>query len=287
MSVTPANGDPGAVFTLTATVTALNSTAKPTGTVTFYGNRGDNGSQVDGTATIDPNTGTAVIQIHPDMSGFENAVYGGDANFSRSNTVDNAYYTVNTPPAPTFEFWPYAWPNPATADETILIDVGYLDESGATVCEGSTVLGENVTLPDNYHTWVFIGPLSVGTHYITAGGGCPTAPGESDVLTLVVLPAPTTVSDPPSTSNGDIETTPAAAVKSADPPAVKSVHAATTSTSASKAAFADPTTTDPGPALASTGVSVGPPIAAALTAFAVGTLLLLIGRRRERTTRGH
>jgi hypothetical protein len=254
-------------------VTPDSGTANPTGTVTFYlkfGNFEEPYSNSQ-TATIDPNTRMATLNFTTAEPVTDvQASYGGDDNFSASQSAE-VHYDV---PFATRVYSPFAFPNPAVAGQTIGVDVelGYAVQ--ASVCEGATNLGTGYVSPDdppgfaNIDVWF---TLPAGTHYITAGASCPTYPGESDVLTLIVLPAPTTVSDASTNGGADLKTTPAAAVKTADPPA----------------APADPTTTEPGPALAATGVSVGPPIAAAFTAFALGALLLLIGRRPERSTRGH
>jgi hypothetical protein len=266
--------------------------------VTFYIQQYNSEQQLSGsrTATIDPDTGTAVLNFTAWGPGGGEvwASYGGDANFSASKSEHGGFAV----PFPTLVYSPVAFPNPAVAGQPITVNVftGWAEE--AAVCEGTTQLGTGGWSPDDAPGLADVNvtfALPAGTHYITAGGSCPTDPGESDVLTLIVLPAPTTVSDPPSANAPDAKTAPAAGVKTNDPPNVKTsdpaapktIHMTATSMSAAQAAIADPTTTAPGPELASTGVSLGPPIAAALTAFGLGALLLLIGRRRDRTTRGH
>jgi hypothetical protein len=287
----------GGVFTFTATVTAVRGTAKPTGTVAFTNpeDRLGYGHEVYGTAAVDPDTGTAVFHMQPVTPGFLYAVYRGDANFapSESQWIDLS-----------FTLGLEASPNPAIAGEPITVGVYAGWGESASVCEGPTFLGlaySSIGDPPVLGDADVVITLPAGTHSITAShSGCPADPGESDVLTLTVLPAPTTASTPPSPkATHVVTTTQALGVKTTDPPASNTTHptsmkpsgtttqATTASTSGAKAAYSDPTSTEPGPELASTGARVGPQITVVLTALALGTLLLLISRRRDRSTRAH
>jgi hypothetical protein len=226
-------------------------------------------------------------------------MYFGDSNFAYSFS-NPLTFEVNF--GSEFYLTPSFLPNPATAGELITAEIHVAEGEDVTVCEGSTALGHS-RLSRDAGDWprgfveVPLPSLPVGTHNITASlAGCPADLNVSTVETLVVLPGPATSSSPPTSHHAPggkpagatgTTTTGTTGVKTTPPPAVKTVHGATTSTSASKVAYADPTTTQPGPSLASTGAPVGPQITVALTAFALGTLLLLIGRRRDRTTRGH
>jgi hypothetical protein len=296
LTMAPASPDTGQRFTFTATVSPDGGTAKPTGTVTFYIQQANDQGQWSGSriVTIDPDTGTAVLGFSGFVPGDGQvwASYEGDATFSASKS-EQVNFAV---PFPTVVYSPFAFPNPAVAGQPITVNVftGWADE--AAVCEGPTKLGMGYWSPDDAPGTADVNvtfTLPAGTHYITAGGSCPADPGESEVLTLVVLPAPTTVSTSPSPAVTELTTAPAAAVKTTDPPSVNttdphsgtSTDTAMTSTSARTSASADPTTTES--TLASTGVSLGPSITVGLTAFAFGALLLLIGRRRARTNHGH